>query len=266
MASAQALQRLFALDGEVALVTGAGSGIGAATARLLAQAGAQMICADRNIEAAEVTAAAIRADGGEATSAEVDVASDVSVSGLFAEISARPGRLDLLVNNAGVYPKHDFLEIDADAWDRVQDVNLRGAYFCMRGALELMKRTRRRTHRQHRLDRRAAPADLRQQPLRRQQGRGPRADPRGGAGIRRARRALQCGAPGRRRHRGRSPPRGVGTPHPGTDDESRSHPARPARRAGGHRCRRPLPRLSRRRLCHRPRPGGRWRLFGELTP
>ena len=140
MASSEALSRLFALDGQVALVTGAGSGIGAATARLLAEAGAEVVCADLRLEAAEATAQAIQAGGGRASGAQVDVAEEASVTALFADVHAKHGGLDLLVNNAGIYPKHDFLEIDAAAWDRVQDVNLRGAYFCMREALKLMKR------------------------------------------------------------------------------------------------------------------------------
>jgi NAD(P)-dependent dehydrogenase (short-subunit alcohol dehydrogenase family) len=139
MASAQALQRLFALDGEIALVTGAGSGIGAGVAALLAEAGAHVICADLRLDAADAVAARIAEAGGAATALEVDVADEASVKRLFGEVAGRFGRLDLLVNNAGIYPKSDFLALDADSWDRVQDVNLRGAYFCMRGALELMK-------------------------------------------------------------------------------------------------------------------------------
>jgi NAD(P)-dependent dehydrogenase (short-subunit alcohol dehydrogenase family) len=143
MASAEALQRLFAIDGDVALVTGAGSGIGAATARVLAEAGAEVVCADLSLEAAQTTAEAISEAGGKAAALQVDVADEASVEALIDAIAARSGRLDLLVNNAGIYPKYDFLEIPIDAWDRVQAVNLRGAYLCMRGALRLMKADRR---------------------------------------------------------------------------------------------------------------------------
>jgi NAD(P)-dependent dehydrogenase (short-subunit alcohol dehydrogenase family) len=133
------LDGLFGLAGEVALVTGAGSGIGRAVAETLAGAGAFSLCADLNLDAAKTTATAIREAGGEAEAFPVDVADEASVLALFETLDERFARLDVLVNNAGIFPKYDFLSIDGPAWDKVQNVNLRGAYFCMREALKRMK-------------------------------------------------------------------------------------------------------------------------------
>lgn len=135
----ESLRALFSLAGINGVVTGAGSGIGRAIAQMLARAGAAITCADIDLDAALSTVSSIMADGGNARAARVDVSDEASIMALYEEIGAQVGAIDLLVNNAGIFPKLDFLSIDAATWDRVQNVNLRGAYFCMREAIKQMR-------------------------------------------------------------------------------------------------------------------------------
>ncbi len=122
---------------QVALVTGAGSGIGRASAIALANAGFTVVFAGRRREPLE-TAAAEAGNGAVAISA--DVRDPASVAALFAEIEQRFGRLDLLFNNAGVSAKAVPLEeLELDAWSSVIETNLTGAFLCTRHAFRLMK-------------------------------------------------------------------------------------------------------------------------------
>jgi NAD(P)-dependent dehydrogenase (short-subunit alcohol dehydrogenase family) len=121
------------LDGKVAIVTGAGMGMGAATAQVFAGYGAKVIVSDINAAAAEETAAAIRANGGIAHVVLCDVAEEEQVAALFAETVATFGRLDCAVNNAAITP--DVLpiaEADMEVWDRVIRVDLRSVMLCMK--------------------------------------------------------------------------------------------------------------------------------------
>jgi NAD(P)-dependent dehydrogenase (short-subunit alcohol dehydrogenase family) len=121
------------LSGKVAIVTGAGMGMGAATARVFAARGARVIVSDINVPAAQETAAAIRAAGGEAHVVECDVAEEDQVAALVAETVATYGRLDCAVNNAAITP--DVLpiaEADMAVWDRVIRVDLRSVMLCMK--------------------------------------------------------------------------------------------------------------------------------------
>ncbi len=135
---ADVLQSLFGLDGRVAVVTGGSSGIGKATARLFAQAGARVVVANRNAANGEDVAGALRDEGLDATAIAADVADETAVVGLFATTLDRLGAIDILVNNAGIMPKYPFTETTAEQWDEVQQVNLRGAYLCMREAAKAM--------------------------------------------------------------------------------------------------------------------------------
>ena len=126
-------------DGNVALVTGASSGVGAAIARGLAAAGAAVVVNyRRNREGAEATAAEIRQDGGAATVVPADVGSAADVEAMFERVRAEHRRLDVLVNNAGVTLKKPLLESDVADWEQVIGTNLRGAFLCTRAAAPLM--------------------------------------------------------------------------------------------------------------------------------
>ncbi|MFY8196023.1 MAG: SDR family NAD(P)-dependent oxidoreductase [Novosphingobium sp.] len=124
---------LVSLEGKVAIVTGAGVGMGAATARLLAARGAKVIVSDINPDTAAATVAAIRADGGTAHAVRTDVADEAQVEALVAETVATFGRLDCAVNNAAITP--DVLpihEADMAVFDKVLNVDLRSVMLCMK--------------------------------------------------------------------------------------------------------------------------------------
>lgn len=125
----------------VALVTGAGSGIGAATAEALAAAGFAMVLAGRRREALEEVAERITAAGGTAWPVPTDITDPASVRALFAEIERRSGRLDLLFNNAGIgAPAVPPDELSLEHWHAVVATNLNGAFYCAREAFALMRR------------------------------------------------------------------------------------------------------------------------------
>jgi NAD(P)-dependent dehydrogenase (short-subunit alcohol dehydrogenase family) len=127
------------LDGKVAVITGAGGGIGREAAILFSAEGASVVVADVGREAGEQTAAACR----EATFIEVDVSNAESVRSLYAKSAERYGGIDILYNNAGIMPPDDdsILITEAEAWDRVQAVNARGVFFCCKyGIPHLLER------------------------------------------------------------------------------------------------------------------------------
>lgn len=134
------LRSLFALPDKVAVITGAASGIGKATAELMAQAGAKVVVADLDPAGAEAVAANIRSGGGEALAAEVDIASEPAVQAMLGAAVAAFGGVDVLVNNAAYRPKAEFLEMSVETWDRMHEVNTRGTFLCMREAIRTMLR------------------------------------------------------------------------------------------------------------------------------
>ena len=132
------------LQGRVALVSGSASGIGEATAAMLAEASASVIVADVNEEGANRVAEEIRATGAAAIAHRVDISDETSVRELFAAVESRFGRLDILDNNAALVTK-DHVEADLDVqtialatWDRSFAVNARGTMLMAQRALPLM--------------------------------------------------------------------------------------------------------------------------------
>ena len=129
----------FFRDGEVTLVTGAGGGIGAATARLFAAEGARVVVVDIDPAGAEGTAAAILADGGEAVGLAVDVTDEAQVEAAVATAVERWGRLDCAHNNAGTSgTPAAFTDLSLHDWDAVVRLNLTGVFLCMKHELRVM--------------------------------------------------------------------------------------------------------------------------------
>jgi NAD(P)-dependent dehydrogenase (short-subunit alcohol dehydrogenase family) len=122
----------FRLDGKVAVVTGGGSGIGRATAELLAAAGAHMTIADRDAKAGEACAVEIRAAGGQAGFSLLDVAEEAAIDRVLGDVAAEQGGIDILICNAGVNIRKPAVEMPASEWDRVVGVNLTGVFLCAR--------------------------------------------------------------------------------------------------------------------------------------
>ncbi|GIX13381.1 MAG: short-chain dehydrogenase [Paracoccaceae bacterium] len=127
------------LSGRVAIVTGAGRGIGAAAARALADAGAAVVLAARDAAAVAAGAGAIAAAGGRALGLACDVADHDAVAALVARTLREFGRLDILVNNAAVIePIGRMAETDPAAWGRLIDINVKGVYHGLRAAIPAM--------------------------------------------------------------------------------------------------------------------------------
>jgi 3-oxoacyl-[acyl-carrier protein] reductase len=127
------------LPGKVALVTGAQQGIGRATALAFAEAGADVaVNWLDNAEAAEQVAEIVRATGRRALPIQANVARRVQVEAMVRAVEDGLGPIDVLVNNAGVFPRVPFLDMSEDDWDYVLDVNLKGSFFCAQAAAKSM--------------------------------------------------------------------------------------------------------------------------------
>lgn len=126
------------LSDRVALITGAGRGIGKAIAVALADAGARVCVNDINPDTARDTAKEIRAEGGLALDYAADVSNRMQVGPMIEAVRDRWDRLDILVNNAGVEPKASVLTLDDWDWERTIDVNLRGTFICTQLAGRVM--------------------------------------------------------------------------------------------------------------------------------
>src|SRR3954468_13183254 len=129
---------MFTLENKIALVTGAGSGIGKEIALLYARQGARVVIADVNTEAASAVVAEIVGQGGVANAQPLDVANETQVKEAIAATVQRYGRLDILVNNAGISQVGNLLETSSEEFDRVMSVNLKGVFLCSKYAVEQM--------------------------------------------------------------------------------------------------------------------------------
>ena len=129
----------FRLDGRVAIVTGAGGGLGEGICASLAAAGAAVACADLDAEAAEARAAGVRAAGGSGFAVAADVADAASVTAMVERVVAELGQVDVLVNNAAIYPRRAWTEITEEEWDSVLAVNLKGYFLCARAAFDHLR-------------------------------------------------------------------------------------------------------------------------------
>ena len=118
------------LQNKIALITGSAQGIGLATARKFAQEGATVVICDRDDKAVEAAAAGIAATGAQAWGRACDVSKRDQVDALVADIHARHGRLDVLVNNAGITRDARLVNMTVEQFDAVIDVNLRAAFHC----------------------------------------------------------------------------------------------------------------------------------------
>lgn len=128
----------FRLDGEVAVVTGAGSGIGRTVSLALAAVGARIVAADIDMKQAEEVAAAIAGRDGHAHPCHLDVADERSVERCFATAAAQ-GRVGALVNSAGISRRRPALDISVEEWESVNAVNVKGSFLCARAAARLMQ-------------------------------------------------------------------------------------------------------------------------------
>lgn len=128
------------IQNKITIITGAGRGIGRATALRFAQAGARVVLFSRTQETLATTAELVRATGGTALAVQGDVAREEDVRALFQRTLDTYGRVDILVNCAGVIAVKPFATMDSATWDHVLNVNLRGTFLCCQQAFASMGR------------------------------------------------------------------------------------------------------------------------------
>jgi 3-oxoacyl-[acyl-carrier protein] reductase len=126
------------LEDKVAIVTGAGRGIGRAIALALARAGAKVVISDINLANAQAVAAEIAADGRPTLALEADVSSEAHAGHIVSASLAQFSKIDILVNNAGILSTGPILETSVEAWERTHAVNLKGVFLCTKAVLPQM--------------------------------------------------------------------------------------------------------------------------------
>jgi NAD(P)-dependent dehydrogenase (short-subunit alcohol dehydrogenase family) len=128
------------LNGKVAIVTGAASGIGRASAIAFAREGAKVVIADHNEQAGKAAAAAIAAEGRDAHFVQVDVSRESDIARMVKETVARWGAIDVLFNNAGIVLVKSIEQMTEDEWDRVMAVNVKSAFLAIKHVVPHMRR------------------------------------------------------------------------------------------------------------------------------
>ncbi len=136
----KSISELFDLTGQVAVVTGAAMGIGKGIAQRLAEAGAAVLVADINMEAADATVKEFESSGFKASSFKSDTSKVEDAEKTMNDAVARFGDLNILVNNAGIYPFSPALDLTEAMWDKTQSINLKGVMFFSQAAARVMKK------------------------------------------------------------------------------------------------------------------------------
>ena len=122
------------LEGKVAVVTGGGGGLGTAICARLSSEGAAVAVIEQEHEKAKQVADSVAAGGGRSIAVEADVSDKSSVDAMAGRVVDELGGLDILINNAAIYPRRAWTEIEEEEWDRVMAVNLKGYFLCARAA------------------------------------------------------------------------------------------------------------------------------------
>ena len=149
-------------SGKVAFVTGASSGLGSRFAKVLADAGAQVVLAARRTERLKELRAEIEASGGAAHVVQLDVTDYASIKSALAHAETEAGHIDILVNNSGVSSTQRLVDVTPEDYAHVMDTNLRGAFFvAQEAAKRMIQRAKAEPHRQHRIINIASVAGLR---------------------------------------------------------------------------------------------------------
>ncbi len=130
------------MEGQVAIVTGAGQGIGRAIAEALARRGVSVAVVDINLSQAEETAKALEASGVKAIAVQANVADQGQVEALFKKVMEEFSRVDILVNNAGITRDTLLLRMKLEDWEAVLNVNLKSAFLCSKEAIKIMAKQR----------------------------------------------------------------------------------------------------------------------------
>ncbi|MFC1731763.1 3-oxoacyl-[acyl-carrier-protein] reductase [candidate division KSB1 bacterium] len=136
------MKEAYRLDGKTALVTGAAQGIGRAIALMLAGAGADVVINDINEDAARAASEEVKACGVQSETVVADITDTDAVNTMVDGIAAKFGRIDILVNNAGIAQDAYIVRMKDEQWDNVLNINLKGAFICMRAVLKHMFKQR----------------------------------------------------------------------------------------------------------------------------
>ena len=142
------------LADSVAVVTGAGSGIGRATAKILARNGADVVIPDVNLEGAEQTASEIRNLGRRSLAIKTDVSIASDVTSMVEKVTAEFSKIDILVNNAGIGTKtrKPFYEQPEEEWDKLLSIDLKGTWLCAKACFTRNDQEEKRAHREYFFD------------------------------------------------------------------------------------------------------------------